>query len=97
MRVESPLADIDFSIGALRREGDRLVFESDDSSSLEATVFMSAADAGKLLAAFFKSPAAIGFALSLPFLWLRGNKRTVGAEATGNKGEHPFDQLNNPW
>ena len=67
MRVESPLADIDFVIGGMRREGDELVFSSGDESSLNAVVRMTPKDAASMLGAFFRSPSAIGFALSLPF------------------------------
>ena len=95
MRVKSPLADIDFVIGAMRRDGEHLVFESDAASSLEASVRMDPGDAWQMLKAFFKSPSAIGFALSLPFLWLAGakekNKSEVGA------ARHPFVVLNDPW
>ncbi len=94
MRVQSPLADIDFVIGGMRRDSDRLVFTSAASSSLEATVYMSAKDAGQLIAAFFKSPSAIGYALSLPFLWLRGEGGKSGGKT---KSDHPFDELNQPW
>lgn len=96
MRVESPLADIDFVIGGMRREGDKLVFTSAKESSLEAVVRMSAKDAGKLIGAFFSSPSAIGFALSLPFLWLRGEKTRNASEADAGE-RHPFDTLNDPW
>lgn len=94
MRVKSPLADIDFGIGGMKRSGDRLVFTSDESSSLEATVFLDAGDAAKLIGAFFKSPSAIGFALSLPFLWLKGGNK--GSD-TVETGAHPFNRLNRPW
>lgn len=96
MRVKSPLADIDFVIGDMRREGDRLVFTSGAESSLEARVEMTPSDAWKLVKAFLTSPSAIGFALSLPFLWLSGGRReSRGAENAG--GAHPFDRLNKPW
>ena len=95
MRVQSPLADIDFAIGGMRRDKDRLVFTSDASSSLEATVYMDAGDAAKLLGAFFKSPSAMLFALSLPYLWLRGGGSDAKIEK--EKSAHPFDELNRPW
>lgn len=96
MRVESPLADIDFVIGAMRRDGDHLVFDSGEQSSLEATVRMDSGDAWKMAVAFFKSPSAIGFALSLPFLWLRGKKSDASAKEN-HEDRHPFDALNDPW
>ena len=95
MRVKSPLADIDFVIGAMRRDGHHLVFESDAASSLEATVRMDAGDAASMLKAFFSSPSAIGFAASLPYLWLRGEKKEKSA--LGESNDHPFDALNKPW
>lgn len=95
MYVQSPLADIDFGIGAVRRDGDRLVFVSDASSSLDATVYMDAKDAGSLICALLKSPSAIGFALSLPFLLLFGGKEKSADAATAAR--HPFVELNKPW
>ena len=96
MRVKSPLADIDFVIGDMRREGGELVISSGDESSLEATVRMSPKDAAGMIAAFLKSPSAIGFALSLPFLWLRGDSAKKGAQADVAE-RHPFVTLNDPW
>lgn len=94
MQVKSPLADIDFVIGGMRKEGRNLVFRSDPSSSLEATVRMSPGDAWTMIKAFVKSPSAIGFALLLPFSWIMGG----GQKSEGPKGEaHPFDSVNNPW
>jgi hypothetical protein len=97
MRVQSPLADIDFGIGAVRRDGDRLVFVSDETSSLDATVYMDARDAGRLIGALLKSPSAIGFALSLPFLWLSGGKAKESGVAASAAARHPFVELNKPW
>jgi len=95
MRVESPLADINFVIGDMRRDGDELVFSSSGESSLEAVVRMTPKDAAKMLGAFFKSPSAIGYALSLPFLWMRGG----GSSSASSDADvrHPFDDLNDPW
>ncbi|MFN3211718.1 MAG: hypothetical protein ACE37M_01315 [Henriciella sp.] len=94
MQVKSPLADIDFVIGGMRKEGRNLVFKSDPSSSLEATVKMSPGDAWTMIKAFFKSPSAIGFALWLPFSWMTG-----GGQKSDDAGEaaHPFESVNNPW
>ena len=97
MRVKSPLADIDFIIGAMRRDGDDLIFESDATSSLEASVRMGPRDAWLMIKAFFKSPSAIGFALSLPFLWIRVKDRNAAEKKHDNDERHPFDALNDPW
>jgi len=94
MQVKSPLADIDFVIGGMRKEGRNLVFNSDPSSSLEATVKMSPGDAWTMIKAFFKSPSAIWFALLLPFSWMSGG----GQERNGSGDDaHPFDLVNKPW
>lgn len=94
MHVQSSLADIDFVIGEMRRDGDNLVLTSDPSSSLQATVQMKPSDAARMLKAFLKSPSAIGYALSLPFLWIRGDG---AAKALEGGQKHPFDELNRPW
>lgn len=96
MRIESPLADIDFTIGSMKRQGNTLVFKSGEPSSLDSTVHMTPADAGTMLRAFFKSPSAIGFALSLPFLWIFAANKTR-ADHPGDKTLHPFDHMNKPW
>jgi len=94
MQVKSPLADIDFVIGGMRKEGRNLVFKSDPSSSLEATVKMSPGDAWTIIKAFFTSPSAIGFALLLPFAWITGGGQRSDA---ADGGKHPFDSVNDPW
>ena len=81
----------------MRRHGDELIFEGDGSSSLEATVRMSPKDAAKMLGAFFRSPSAIGYALSLPFLWLRGDSAKGGQGENASGEQHPFNALNDPW
>lgn len=96
MRVESPLADIDFTIGAMKRQGNTLVIKSGQSSSLDSIVHMSPADAGTMLKAFLKSPSAMGFALSLPFLWIFGSGKADKA-STDDETLHPFDSMNKPW
>ncbi|MCG8507357.1 MAG: hypothetical protein MI755_22320 [Sphingomonadales bacterium] len=94
MRIESPLADMDFLVGSVVRRGDALVVTSDAASPLEATVLLSDRDAATLFAAVLKSPSALGFVLTLPFRWLRGKS---GRPAAGSGARHPFDQLNKPW
>ena len=94
MRIESPLADMDFVVGGIARRGDALVVTSDAASPLEATVLLSDRDAATLFAAVFKSPSALGFVLTLPFRWLRGRG---GKPAAGSGDRQPFDQLNKPW
>ena len=96
MRVESPLADINFTIGSMKRQGNTLVFKSGKNSSLDSTVHMNAEDAGSLIKSFLTSPSAIGFALSLPFLWIfkSGNAQSKTSNETS---DHPFDAMNKPW
>lgn len=94
MRVISPIAEIDFVIGELRRDGDTLVIKGDPSSSIEAEVRMTARDAAQLLASIIFNPTAIWYFLSLPFLLL---KRPHDAETGGATPGDPFLKLNKPW
>lgn len=94
MRVKSPIAEIDFVIGELRRDGDTLVISGDPSSSIEAEVRMSPRDVGMLLRSVIFNPVAIFYFFSLPFLMLR--KSPAGAVADTAR-EDPFGRLNKPW
>ena len=92
MRVLSPLAEIDFVIGRLTREGDTLVINGDQASSLEAEVRMAPRDAAHLLKSVILNPTAILYFLSLPFLLTRKSSTS----ATSEQGSD-FQRLNKPW
>lgn len=94
MRVKSPIADIDFVIGEIRRDGDALVINGDPSSTIDAEIRMTPRDAAQMLRAFLFNPAAIGYFLSLPFLF--GKNGAAGDKAAG-EARDPFVRLNNPW
>ncbi|MEK7266553.1 MAG: hypothetical protein AAB227_10690 [Pseudomonadota bacterium] len=91
MRVLSPLAEIDFVIGKLVREGDMLIIKGDPKSSLEAEVRLTPRDAAHLLASFVFNPTAIAYFFSLPFLF---GRRKVAREITVT---NDFKRLNKPW
>ncbi|MCA8895953.1 MAG: hypothetical protein KDA48_11910 [Amphiplicatus sp.] len=92
MRVLSPLAEIDFVIGKVRREGDTLVIRGDPASSLEAEVRMSPRDAAYLFKSFVFNPAVIGYFLSLPFL---SSKESESGASVATQSD--FERLNKPW
>ncbi|HNS87013.1 MAG TPA: hypothetical protein PKH09_08920 [Parvularculaceae bacterium] len=91
MRVLSPLAEIDFVIGKLSREGDTLVIRGDPASSIEAEVRMTPRDAAHLFSSIIFNPTAILYFLSLPFLIGR-RKESKSATPTNE-----FQRLNKPW
>lgn len=95
MRVKSPIADIDFVIGSIRRDGDALVISGDpDASMIDVEVRMPPADVLHMLRVVFFSPTAIGYFLSLPFL-LIGKPRQSKSARPGDADQ--FSSLNNPW
>lgn len=95
MRVKSPIAEIDFVIGAIRREGDSLTISGDPKSSLDVEVRMAPRDAAQLLRAVVFNPTAILYFLSLPFLLM--TKAGAGGAARDQSPADPFADLNKPW
>lgn len=76
MRVTSHLADLDIKLGRISREGDELVVESAQGSSLDARIRIDASDARSMLGTVLKSGAVWSFLLRLPFSRLRDARRT---------------------
>ena len=95
MKVVSELADIEFQIGAIARQGDELIIESTADSTLAARVFISPKDARAAIRRLLTSPAAWGFLLRLPFTPRRaGNEnRSHGAWEERRRSVG----LNKPW
>ena len=87
MRVVSQLADFDLEVGSVRREGDRLVVRSTAGEGVDATVYVSARDAVKMLGAILRSPGAWIFGLLLPVLVFRSRRNPAVTRSDPN----------NPW
>lgn len=93
MRVVSSLADIDFNVGAIRREGDNLVIESSADSTLETTVTITPRDARQALKRLLGAGAVWGF---LPAILSGGGGKPAAPE------DHWAERrkrtgLNKPW
>ena len=76
MKVVSELADIEFQVGAIARQGDELIIESTPDSTLSARVVISPPDAATTLGRLLCSPSAWGFLLRLPLALLRSRQDT---------------------
>ena len=93
MRVLSGLADLDFHMGAITREGDQLRVESRPGSGIPTVVYVERADVVAALHALLRSPRAL--------LYIAGaalHRRRTGA-ASPAPGAAPRDEtdINNPW
>jgi hypothetical protein len=74
MRVTSPLADVEFKFGPIRREGNKLVLSSAADQPMQTTVYVSPRDVIAFLGKFLTSGSALGFVLGFPLFWLRGRR-----------------------
>jgi hypothetical protein len=99
MKVQSPLANMDIRIGAVRREGNELLLQSAPGSSLEATIAVSAREALSILGRVLGSGGGLMFVLGLPFFWLRQVLAGGRREATPTAGANTPVQsdINKPW
>ena len=95
MKVVSELADIEFQVGAIARQGDELIIESSADSTLATRVFVSAKDARAAIRRLLASPSAWAFLLRLPFALLSSGQ--------GNTDHRAWEErrrsvgLNKPW
>lgn len=67
----SPLADLEVTIGELRREGSRLVVTSGAGSTLPATIYLQPHDVARAAGLVLRRPAVWAFLLALPWLLRR--------------------------
>ena len=95
MKVVSELADIEFQVGAIARQGDELIIESSADSTLATRVIVSPKDARAAIRRLLASPSAWGFLLRLPFTLPRARQdnrdHRVWEERRRSVG------LNKPW
>ncbi len=87
MNVSSPLADLEMTIGEVRRKGNRLIVTSGDGSTVPATIRVHPRDITRLLSRVFRSPGVLAFVLFLPWFAWRAAREP---EPTGI-------DINNPW
>jgi hypothetical protein len=89
VRVISGIADVDFNVHSISREGPCLVVRDRAGAGLATVVYLTPADIAAGLKALLASPAALGFVLTAPFR--RANPTTTASGATAR------DDVNNPW
>ena len=94
MRVISSLADIDFHVGRVRREGGNLIVESSADSTLATTVTITPRDALKAVKALLTSGATWRFLAGLPF---GGGNKTGGSEDGRWVERRHRLGINKPW
>ena len=95
MKVVSELADIEFQVGAIARQGDELIIESSADSTLAARVLVSPKDARTAIRRLLASPSAWGFLLRLPFTLPRARQENTDHAAWEERRRNVG--LNKPW
>ena len=90
MRVISGIADVDFSVHAISREGPHLVVRDREDAALPTVVYLTPRDVVDALKALLSNASALGFVLSAPW-------RSRGAPAQQPGGVSVRDDVNNPW
>ena len=88
MRVSTPLADVDMTIGSLTVQDGALVLENDPADAIRTRTVMSPADVRRLFGALLR-PSVLWFAFTCLF---RNGAPTAASE--GNEDTHPTP---NPW
>ena len=99
MRVLSGLADLDFHMGRITREGNRLRVESRPDSGIATVVYVEPADVVAGLRALLRSPRALLFIITAPLRRSRASGSAPGAASPGvpKEGTSTSQDLNNPW
>ena len=97
MRVKSALADMQITVGEVRREGAVLVLQSGAGSALETTIRIGAREALCILGRVLGSAAGLSFVLGLPLLALRRDAAGgAGGDAATSAAAQMAD-INKPW
>jgi len=107
VKVRSPLANMDVSIGKIGREGHELKLTAGPGSSIEAAITVSAGEVLGILAKILTSGPGLVFVLGLPFFWLReklGSPASTRGTSAGSGrpdgaagGAAPRTDINKPW
>jgi len=90
VRVISGIADVDFNVHSISREGPYLVVRSREGEGLPTVVYMAPRDIIVGLKTLLASPRALAFVLTAPF------RRRNAAEGPSG-GQLRRDDVNNPW
>ena len=90
MRVINGIADVDFNVGRISREGPHLVVRTGEGASLPTVVYVEPGDIVAALGALLASPAALFFVLTAPF-----RRRHPAPSAVSGVARR--DDVNNPW
>ncbi len=88
MRVTSGLADVDFNVHSISRDGPYVVIQDRPENGPGTVVYLSAGDVVAGLRALLASPAALFFVLTACF------RRRTPPPSTRAATR---DRLNNPW
>ena len=94
MRVISSLADIEFSIGRISRQGSDLVIDSGDDSTIPTKVTIEPRDALRSIAKLLASPSVWLFLVRLPLAALGAGEK---GDADGWAARRKRTGLNKPW
>jgi len=90
VRVISGIADVDFSVHSISREGPHLVVRDREDAGLPTVVYLTPRDVVDAMKALLSNASALGFVLSAPW-------RTRHAPAGQPGGIPARDDVNNPW
>jgi len=82
MKVVSKLANVDFHIGRVKREGDGIVIFSDPDKSMPSKVYVSPEDVLRMLKAMFATPSSWLFLLLFPYYYVRARRSGKAAKKT---------------
>lgn len=92
MRVVSGLADLDFNVGHIARDGCQLVVNSRHDASIPTTVYVDRDDVVHALKALMRSPRALLFLLTAPL-----RRPRHGAARAPQTLRSSDTDVNNPW
>lgn len=94
MKVHSPIANMDLTIGRMRRVGNSLQLSAGEDSAIPAEVTIQPGEVFQALGRLLTSPSALLFIIGLPIFWLRQKMRPeqVAAGSGGTSAD-----INKPW
>lgn len=91
MRVTSGIADVDFNVHSITRQGSYVVVTDREGNGPATVVYVSPQDIVAALKALLASPGALIFVLTAFF-----RRKTVAADVRAIKSA-TRDDVNNPW